>query len=397
MNVAIFASAFYPHVGGVEELVRQLAHAYQREGVQAIVITNQWPPSLPAFEEYEGIPVYRIAIRIPEGNWKQRIRYLLTHRARKRECLNILARHKIDLLHVQCVSTNGYYALIAQNELNLPLIVTAQGELTMDAGRLYERSPFMNQVLRNLLAKADHITACSVNTLAEIERHYGAPFGNRATVVYNGIDTNDFNNAKPHAHHRPYILGIGRLVPQKGFDILVRAYAQANLTNHDLILAGEGPERNSLEQLARQLGIQEHVTFFGRADRPAAVSLFQGCTFFVLPSRHEPMGIVNLEAMAAGKAVLAARVGGVPEIVLEGTTGHLFTPENVDSLAAGIKLLASDPDLCARLGKAGLERSHSFTWPRIAAQYLDIYRSATNDVQSVRHNGTDAVAGGIPS
>ncbi len=376
LNVAFFASAFYPHLGGVEELVRQLAHAYRKAGMNPIVVTNRWPPSLPAHEEYEGIPVYRLTMRGPEGSWKNRLKYQLTHRAVRKKMLDLLVRHRIDLLHVQCVSINGYYALLARQALRLPLVVSAQGELTMDADRLYERSPFMNQMLRKLLRKADHITACSGNTLAELEQYYGAPFGERASVVYNGIELDNFTESAPYSHSRPYILGIGRLVPQKGFDLLLRAFAQCGVRDHDLLLAGEGTERVTLERLAGELGIQERVRFLGRADRPTAVSLFTGCAFFVLPSRHEPMGIVNLEAMAAGKAVLAAHVGGVPEIVLDGKTGRLFPAENVDCLAAGIAQFASDPDLCMRFGQAGQARSRQFAWPAIAEQYQEVYRAA---------------------
>ena len=77
MNIALFASAFHPHIGGVEELVRQLAHAYHREGHGAIVVTNRWPPGLPEFEEYEGIPVYRLAMRTPGGSLRERAKYQL--------------------------------------------------------------------------------------------------------------------------------------------------------------------------------------------------------------------------------------------------------------------------------------------------------------------------------
>ena len=75
MNIAIFASAFYPSLGGVEELVRQLAHEYKRQGMQAIVLVNRWPRSLPAEEVIEGIPVFRLAMRMPEYNLRVRFNY----------------------------------------------------------------------------------------------------------------------------------------------------------------------------------------------------------------------------------------------------------------------------------------------------------------------------------
>ena len=374
MNVALFASAFHPHVGGVEELVRQIAHAYRAKGVGVIVVTNQWPQDLPSAEDFEGIPVYRLPMRAPEGPLKVQAKYYATFGKTRRELLNILQRHKVDLLHVQCVSINGYYAHLAHKALNLPLIVTAQGERTMDAGRIYEKSPFQNQILRTLLADAAHITACSSDTLTDIETFFGSSFGTRASVVYNGIRLADFDAPKPYPHPKPYLLGIGRHVPQKGFDLLLRAFADAHLPGHDLLLAGDGPERPALEALAAELGLEGRVTFIGRADRPTAVSLFQGCDFFVLPSRMEPQGIVNLEAMAAGKAVIASRVGGVPEIVLDNETGLLVPGDNVPALTGTITRLVADNALRQRLGDAGRERAQAFDWSAIADQYLAIYR-----------------------
>ncbi|HEX4085246.1 MAG TPA: glycosyltransferase family 4 protein [Chthoniobacteraceae bacterium] len=376
MNVAIFASAYYPHVGGVEEAVRQLAAEYRARGIKPIILTNRWPRSLPPEQLYEKTPVYRLAMRTPEGGLKGRINYRLTHRAICQEMIEILQKHRIDLLHVQCVSSNGLYAHIAARELRLPLIVTTQGERTMDAGQLYQRSPFMNGVLRDLLAKADHITACSRHTLDDMERYWGTPFGARAGVVYNGIDLSNFEGAAPHTEDAPYILGIGRLVPQKGFDILLRAFAQADISGWKLLIAGEGPEREPLEKLASKLGLGERAQLIGRADRTKAAALFRGCECFVLPSRMEPLGIVNLEAMAAGKMVIASRTGGVPEIVAEGETGLLFPPEDEAALASALTKAAGDPSLRERYGAAGRQAVEAFTWPVIADQYNRIYRDA---------------------
>ena len=389
MNVAIFASAFHPSVGGVEELVRQLAHEYARQGLTAIVLTNRWPRALPRREIYEGIPVYRLAMRIPEYNFKIRMSYWLTHQGVRSAMLEILKRHRIDMIHVQCASSNGHYALMAQEALGLPLVLTTQGERTMDAGLVYENSAFQNSILRELIARADHITGCSKDTLDDLENYAGAPFGERASVVYNGIRKDDFADVAPYPHPRPYILGIGRHVPQKGFDVLIRAFAESGLDSHDLILAGEGPEREALERLAGELGMKDRIHFPGRANRPLAIALFKGCSFFVLPSRQEPMGIVNVEAMAAGKAVIASRTGGVPEIVLQDQTGLLVTPGDEAALAGAIHALGTDTALRERLGRAGLERAELFTWDAIARSYRAIYDRVLRDRRSAGLGAAD--------
>lgn len=373
-NIAFFASAFYPSLGGVEEMVRQLAHAYRKRGIKLIIFTNRWPRNLPKHEVYEGIDVYRLPLRFPEGSTKAHLTYHLSRNAIIREILAILRRHNTHLLHVQCVSSNGYYALEASRALNLPLVVTAHGERTMDADRIFEKSQFLNDTLRILLDQADFITACSQDTLRDLEEYRGSPFGTRGRVVYNGIELEDFKNAAPFAHPRPYILGIGRLVPQKGFDLLLQAFAQAQLPETDLILAGDGTESHNLHQLSNRLGLKNRVHFWGRADRPTAIQLFKGCDFFVLSSRHEPFGIVNIEAMAAGKAIVATRVGGVPEIVFHNQNGLLVPADDVAALAKAMETLGTDPNLKKRLATDGRERVMQFSWRQIADEYLAIYQ-----------------------
>ena len=384
LNVAIFASAFHPHVGGVEELCRQLAVEYRRRGLGVAVLTNRWPRDLPAHEVVEGVEVHRLAMRVPAEGVKAKISWALSAAAVRREMMGLLADLRADVLHVQCVSCNAAYALAARRRLaGVPLVVTLQGELTMDATRLFQRAAWAKRVLRRSLAGADAITACSGQTLAEAQAWFGRPFGDRARVVYNGVAASDAN-VRPWPHPRPYVLAIGRHVEQKGFDLLLRAFARLSADpafGHDLLLAGDGVEHAALRAMADELKLGDRVTFPGRVDHATAMRLFAGCSFFVLPSRHEPFGIVNLEAMAAGTAVVATAVGGVPEIVTDGSNGLLVPAGDVAALAAAVGRVAADADLRGELGTAGQARAAKFTWPAIADQYVAIYervvRSAT--------------------
>ena len=153
MNIAIFASAFYPSLGGVEELCRQLAMELMRQGHGVIVLTNRWPRDLPATETLDGIPIYRLPFRLPEGSAKAAINYHLTHSRIERDMLAILRAHKIDVLNIHCVSSNAHYAMIAQEKLNLPLVVTLHGELTMDANQVFQKSRQAQETLRSALRR----------------------------------------------------------------------------------------------------------------------------------------------------------------------------------------------------------------------------------------------------
>ena len=379
MRIAIFASAFHPHMGGVEELCRQLAHEYQARGLEVIVLTNRWPRDLPASEFYESIPVFRPAMRTPDGGWKSKLSYVLTTRAVQRQTRAILRQNRIDLVHVQCVGCNAFYAAKAAEALRLPLVVTLQGELSMDATGLFHRSAFARETLRWVVAQAAAVTACSRQTLSEAEEFLGTPLGSKGRVIYNGIKAEDFGKVTPFASPRPYVFGIGRHVTQKGFDVLLRAMARVfrqTAWPGELMLAGDGPEHARLQALAAELGIADRVVFPGKVERVNVPSLFAGCEFFVLPSRHEPLGIVNLEAMAAGKAVVATRVGGVPEVVAEGFNGLLVAPENPEEMGEAIFKLLQDKGLGTKMGGCGRAKAREFTWDAIAAQYLQVYEAA---------------------
>lgn len=377
MNIALFASAYHPSLGGVEELCRQLAHEYRRRGWKVCVLTNRWPRSLPAVEEIEGIPVFRVPMRAPGAGLKSEVTFRLTSRFVQRQVARILREQQTSLIHVQCVGCNAHYARKAARTLRLPLVVSLQGELSMDATRLFERSAFARQTMREALSEADYVTACSGQTLAEAQDFLGKPFPAESRVVHNGIRMADFAGVVPFQHTRPYVLAIGRHVPQKGFDVLLRAMSllwHEGRRNLDLILAGDGPESAELKRLAGELGLAERVVFAGRADRPATAALFAGCELFVLPSRHEPFGIVNLEAMACGKPVLATATGGVPEIVQHGVTGWLVPPEDPAAMARGISDLMDDSSLRRALSEQGQALAEQHDWSRLGEAYEAVYR-----------------------
>lgn len=378
MNIAIFASAFHPSLGGVEELCRQLAHEYRARGWSAWIVTNRWPRHLPAWELIEEIPVYRIPFRTPGAGLKSELSYLLTTKWVQREVAALIRERRPDVLHVQCAGGNAHYAALAARRLGVPLVVTLQGELSMDATQLFQRSEFARKSLRSGLRDADRVTACSKHTLKEAEEFYGKSLGSKSSVIPNGIRLGDYSGVVPWQHPRPYILGIGRHVIQKGFDVLLRAVDllwKRRKWDGDLVLAGDGPERRALENLAEQLGIRSRVLFTGRVDRKQTTALFAGCELLVLPSRHEPFGIVNLEAMASGKAIVATRVGGVPEVVRHCETGWLVPPEDTEALANGIGRLLEECSLRARFAAEARERVTSYDWSCVADKYEEIYRS----------------------
>lgn len=374
---ALFASSFHPHAGGVEEMVRQLAHQQVRNGDRPLIVTNRWPKSLPSTDSFEGLPIRRHAFRVPGNNLRQTGGACLFGPGAFIRTCNSVRAHRADLIHVNCVSSNAAYALWVKKLTGIPLVVTLHAELTMDANRLFQKNEGAKALMRRALYTADHVTACSRRTLADAEDFLGHSLGDRATVIYNGANVTEADAAIPYAHPRPYFLFAGRLVTQKGADILLKSFAAANITTHDLLIAGDGDQRSSLESLARDLNLASTVHFLGRADRAKMLSLFKGADAYVLPSTSdEGLPMVLLEAMAAGKPAIASAVGGVPELVAHNETGLLVPRADIPALAAALTTLATNHSFRARMGSAAKTRSNQFAWPVIASQYNSIYNRA---------------------
>jgi glycogen(starch) synthase len=374
-SIGLFPSAYEPSLGGVEELTRCLAGELIGRGRPATVSTMRWPPELPVRSSLGGVNVWRGRFALPEPNLRSLARVLRFSPTVVASGLRFHREHRTGLIHVQCVGNNALYAMAFARLLRVPLVVSLQGELTMDASQVYNRSAVLPRLLRRLFLSADAITACSRQTLDEAIAFTGIDPGERARVVYNGVRISEFATAPPEQRARPYVLGIGRHVPQKGFDVLIDAFARsAAAQTHELVIAGDGPDRADLEARAR--ATTAAITFVGRTDRARTAALFRGAALFVLPSRHEPMGIVNLEAMAAGAPVVATRVGGVPELVLDGETGLLVPPGEAGPMAEAIDRVLQDPDLHRRFSDAGIERAKAFDWPAITDQYEAVYESA---------------------
>jgi glycogen(starch) synthase len=380
-RVALFASAFHPSLGGVEELVRQLVVEYQRRGIEAVVVTNRWPRNLPAREEVNRARVLRYAFRLPDASMRSRIGFRLTSGRVLRELRFAMDRLRPDIIHVQCVSSNGWYASRMAQDLGVPLVVSTQGERTMDAQRIFQRSPVFNRVLFEVLRHAQAITACSRAALADLQAYAPACLERiRSQVVYNGIGREAFEERRGANEERPFFFALGRIVPQKGFHVLLEAFARSQVRDVDLILAGEGPEVPRLTSLVAELGLSGRVLLIGRAERARVHSLMARSVGVVVPSLMEPMGIVVLEALAAGKAVVASNVGGIPEILPNEPSVRLVQAGSVEDLAHALVWLRSfqkKPPIPEHIAHA-----RKFCWESIAQQYLEIYAACAGKTEA---------------
>jgi glycogen(starch) synthase len=372
MKILLMPSAFYPSLGGVEELTAKLAADFQSQGHSIMVLTNQWPKSLSGSESVGSIRVSRIPFLLPESKIKTFVRFLLSMPSVVVRFLSLVLSFRPDLVHVICCSGNLPYAYVLRTLLGIPFVVTAQGEIGMDAARLYQSNSFVPTNFSKFVRRASWITACSLDTRRELLEYSTT---NRCDVVHNGIDLKEFRVGYENPRFgsdRPYVFAMGRHVYQKGFDVLIRAWHQLQLQDYDLVIGGAGTDSETLQQLVTDLNLADSVHLIGRLDRIGVISHLQHAACFVLPSRHEPFGIVVLEAMAARTPILATAVGGVPEFVTHGVNGRLVEGDNVNALAIALQDMVLNGVNEVQL-VAGYRTAVAHDWSAITDEYLNIY------------------------
>ncbi len=231
------------------------------------------------------------------------------------------------------------------------------------------------------------VVAVSEGMRADILKAYPEISPERVLVIRNGIDTSEYR-PDPNTdvlqrygidQARPYVIFVGRITRQKGVPVLLRAAFSLIPEAQLVLLAGAA---DTPEQLAEVTELVDglRATRSGvcwipeMLPKPEVIQLLTHATVFAIPSIYEPLGIVNLEAMACGTAVVGSRTGGIPEVVAEGETGLLVPPGEPEPLADALNVLLRDPERARAMGQAGRKRAVAeFGWPAIAAQTAELY------------------------
>ncbi len=239
---------------------------------------------------------------------------------------------------------------------------------------------------RVAIESAAAVVAVSDAMRADLLATYPDVPAERVRVIRNGIDPGEYApdpgtdvleryGVDPR---RPAVVFVGRITRQKGLPVLLRAAARLDPATQLVLCAGQ-PDTDGLaaEVTGLVTGLQaarSGVIWLARLPNRAVIQLLTHATVFACPSLYEPLGIVNLEAMACGTAVVASRVGGIPEVVVDGETGLLVPPGDPAALADALNVLVHDPDLAVAMGSRGRKRALAdFGWAAIAAQTAALY------------------------
>lgn len=248
-------------------------------------------------------------------------------------------------------------------------------------GAGYDLSSWME---REGLLASDAVVAVSGEMKRDIVRVYRIP-ASRVHVIHNGVDPEKYHpmdgteSVAKFRIRKPYIFFVGRLSRQKGILDLVAAMDHVP-EGTSLVLATGRPDTPEIEEELRRAlkGMDSVIWIHQMLDDPDLVNLYNEAAVFACPSIYEPFGIINLEAMACETPVVATRVGGIKEVVVDMVTGVLVPPGDPAKLGRAIAEVMDDPKAAARMGRAG--RRHvlkRFTWNRIAETTIRLYRSLT--------------------
>jgi len=377
MNV-LFATGIYPpDLGGPATYVSHLARELLSRGIGVEVVTYGARESR---EKDAGFPVHRV----PKHSFVAH-RYGSFYRAARE------AARRADVIYAQDPLSVGLPSLLAGRASGRPVVVKVVGDLaweiavdrkgTADSFQEFQRRRQSLPV--ELFRRAEHGVARRARHVivpSEFLRETVLGWGvarERVSVIYNSLPELPLVKTRDQARRElglggdPLLLAAGRLVSWKRFDLPIRFLADVPAAH--LIIAGAGPQEESLKTLARDLGVEGRITFTGSLPHEAMMLHLRASDLFLLPSTYEGFSHLLLEAMRMGTAVLASDAGGNAEVV--GDAGRLVSAGSASSFRDALLELCGDPQL-REMGERARERARRFSWQALVEETLRLLRGA---------------------
>jgi glycosyltransferase involved in cell wall biosynthesis/phosphoheptose isomerase len=376
--------------------VAKVAKALTALGYEVDVFTRRDGEHLPEMVEWDmGIRVFYVPAGPPRYIRKEDLYPFMEEFT---EYMVRFCRHQrkaYDLIHAN-FWMSGLVAADMKRRLGIPFVITfhALGRVRRLHQQQADGFPDVRFTVEDrLVAEADRLIAEAPQDAGDLIRLYGAD-PSRIVIVPCGFDPDEFwpldkasaRTAIGLPAEEAVILHVGRMVPRKGIETVIRAYARF-LVDHNaptklLIVGGESdepdpeltPEIGRLQRLAAELRVHDRVCFVGRRGRSQLKYYYSAADLFVTTPWYEPFGITPLESMACGTPVIAANVGGLKFSVRDGETGYLVPPGDAEALAERFRLLYSSPALLRVFGQQSIQRVNElFTWAHVADGLAKLY------------------------
>lgn len=382
MKIVIGADTYPPDVNGSANFSQRLARGLAARGHQVHVLCAS--ATGPQLIEHDGaVVVHRIK------SWSYRkyetLRFAMPWLVSP-EAQRLIAEVRPDVVHIQCHMLIGRGLAKAAQKAGIPYIATNHFMPENVLGYApfpHWFKPYVGRWtwhdLASVYGDADLITAPTaraVQLLTEATGLYAEP-------VSCGIDSDRYWQAAQRvaaqAADERTILFVGRLDPEKRVDELIKAYARLPVeTGARLAIVGDGEQRQSLKQLAVDLGVRDRVDFRGKISDAELLEAYGRASVFCMPGIAELQSLVTLEAMSAGKPVVAANAMALPHLVQSGHNGWLYTPGDIGELAVRLSALITDPELCQRMGRHSRELVARHALGATLDRFEQIYRIAAH-------------------
>ena len=376
MNIGIVC---YASVGGSGVVASELARCLADRGHRTHVISSDTPFRLR--ESDAGVRFHRV--ETPGYPLFREPQYLL---ALANRLVQVARAYRLDIIHAHYAIPHAAAAYLARQILS-----SGSGGATMaprtittlhgtDVTILGSDSSY-RETVAFCIDQSDAVTAVSESLRADTKR--AMPVSREIAVIPNFVDLDTYRRTPDPARRARYcepgeklVIHLSNLRPVKQVDAVVRVFAQIQArVPARLLIVGEGPELGRAEQLIGELGIGAEVELIGESQD--VVGLLSVSDLFLLPSLQESFGLSALEAMACGVPVVASNVGGLPEVVVDGVTGFMHPPDDVESMAESAVRILSNPALHARMAAEGVRvATDNFSSDRIVPQYEAVYEQA---------------------
>lgn len=385
MRIALFSweTLHSISVGGVAVHVTELAAALERRGHEVHVFTRK-APGQPAFDRVHGVHYHRCTFQL-HSNFVEEINNMCRAFVTAFFSVEDLVG-RFDIIHAHDWLASNAVVWIKEGRGRRAVLTMHSTEYGRNGNRFFGgQSPRVQDHERHGTFCADVVITVSNQLKDEVRWLYHLP-EQKVKVIYNGVNAEAFNyEVDPGEVKRRYAIGpldptvlfVGRMVVQKGPDILVRAIPGLlrNYGSAKFVFAGDGHMRGEVYGLANNLGVGHAVRMLGDRRGRELLDLFKACDIVAVPSRNEPFGIVILEGWSACKPVVSTKRGGPAEFVWHGVNG-LQVDDTPESVAWGLGTLLADHERCrwmGRNGRAAVEAA--FSWDNIAAQAEEVYAS----------------------
>ncbi len=383
MKICIATWEFPPRiVGGIARHCNGLAKALTHNDHEVHVVTLDFPGA-PNYEEIDGVKIYRTPTELGHPNFLTWA--LLFNHFMEKKIAGISRKVDFDVIHVHDWLT-AFAGISFKHQMQKPLVVTIHGtEIGRAQGLHNPDSRTIDGIEWWTTYEANKIIVTSGSLKSEIQGHFNLP-QEKIEIIPNGIDLEKYNasvdrvavRSRYGVHpHEKLVLCIGRLVPQKGIEYLIRTVPRiaGRYPEARFIIVGEGWLRGHLEYVARSTGHQWKITFTGWIPDQELVALLNSADVLVVPSIYEPFGIVALEGMAAGIPVVASDIGGLAEVVEHERTGILAYSKNPESIAWAVDRVLSDPSHSKWLVQNAQEMvQKTYSWEAIAKRTVEVYK-----------------------